>query len=77
MEHDRNKEDARNFETTVKAQCMQDTTARCMTFHLEAILRLPCGQVSQLYYKRKLVVYNFTVYGRAHQKKEVATCGQN
>ena len=47
----------------MKAQCMQDTTARCMTFHLEAILRLPCGQVSQLYYKRKLVVYNFTVYG--------------
>ena len=51
-----------NFKTTVKAQCMQDPTARCMTFDLEAILQLPCGQVSQLYYKHKLVVYNFTVY---------------
>ena len=62
MEHDRNKEDAQNFKATVKAECVQDPS-RCMaTFDLEAILQLPCGQVSQLYYKRKLVVYNFTVY---------------
>jgi len=32
------------------------------TFDLESILQLPCGQVSQLYYKHKLIVFNFTVY---------------
>ena len=62
MEHDRNKENARNFKAAVKAQCMQDPSRCMLTFDLEAILQLPCGQVSQLYYKRKLVVYNFTVY---------------
>ena len=62
IEHDRSKEDAQKFKAQVKAECTNDPN-RCMaTFDLEAILQLPCGQVSQLYYKRKLVVYNFTIY---------------
>ena len=61
-EHEQNKEDTKNFKADVKSQCKQDPTHCMATFDLEAILQLPCGQVSQLYYKRKLVVYNFTVY---------------
>lgn len=34
---------------------MIDGTRCLVTFDLEAILQLPCGQVSQLYYKRKLM----------------------
>ena len=33
-----------------------------VTVDLQAVLQAPCGLVSQLYYKRKLSVYNFTVY---------------
>ena len=62
IEHDCNKEDAQSFKAEIKAECLRDPS-RCMaTFDLEAILQLPCGQVSQLYYKRKVVVYNFAVY---------------
>ena len=34
-----------------------------VTFDLQSVLQLPSGDVGQLYYKRKLVVYNLTVYG--------------
>ncbi|CAI6375868.1 unnamed protein product [Macrosiphum euphorbiae] len=31
-------------------------------YDLQAVLQTPCGEVNMLYYKRKLGVYNFTVY---------------
>ena len=32
------------------------------TFNLQSVLQLPCSDVSSMYYKRKLCVYNFTIY---------------
>jgi len=32
------------------------------TFDLQSILQIPCGDTSQLYYKRKLVLHNLTIY---------------
>jgi hypothetical protein len=31
-------------------------------FDLQAVLQTPCGDVNMFYYKRKLGVYNFTIY---------------
>lgn len=31
-------------------------------YDLQAVLQTPCGDISVLYYKRKLNCYNFTVY---------------
>lgn len=31
-------------------------------FDLQAVLQVPCGDVNMFYYKRKLGVYNFTIY---------------
>lgn len=42
-----------------------------VTFDMEAVLRAPFNQTSQMYYKRKLSVYNLTVFSLAD--KEV-TC---
>ena len=32
------------------------------TFDLQSILQIPCGDTSQLYYKRKLALHNLTIY---------------
>ena len=32
-----------------------------VTFDMQSVLQIPCGSVSQLYYKRKLNVYNLTI----------------
>ena len=62
LEHDNCREQAQTFKQKTKEECQNDPSRRMATFDLEAVLQLPCGQVSQLYYKRKLVVYKFTVY---------------
>ena len=33
------------------------------TFDLQSILQAPCADSSPMYYRRKIVVYNFTIYG--------------
>ena len=43
-------------------------------FDLQAVIVLPCGDVSQFYYKRRLSCYNFTVFNIS-EKKERATYG--
>jgi len=39
-----------------------DTSFRAITFDLQAVLNLPHAGDAQIYYKRKLSVYNFTIY---------------
>jgi len=41
---------------------MHDPSRCTATFNLEAVLQLTCGQVSQLCYKHKHLMYNITVY---------------
>ena len=54
-----------------KEMAKKDQTKHVVTLDLQAVLPTPCGLVSQLYYKRKLSVYNFTIYSLADGK---ATC---
>lgn len=42
-----------------------------VTFDLQSVLQIPCSNVSQVYYKRKLNCYNLSVYSLADTK---ATC---
>ena len=76
MKHDHNKKVAANFKAKVKAECMNDASRRMATFYLEAILQVSCGQVLRLYYKRKLIVYNCTVY-ESHPVWTPATWDRN
>lgn len=46
LDYDRNKADTQHSKATVKAECFTDGSRRMATFDLEAILQLPCGQVS-------------------------------
>lgn len=39
-----------------------------LTFDLQAVLPVPCGENSMLYYRRKLSCYNFTVYNIIDKK---------
>lgn len=39
-----------------------DVTKRTITFDLEAILMVPQASNSELFYKRKISIYNFTIY---------------
>ncbi|KAK7500448.1 hypothetical protein BaRGS_00008355 [Batillaria attramentaria] len=62
---------AKAEKTQDKELAKKDPTKHVVTLDLQAVLPTPCGLVSQLYYKRKLSVYNFTVYSLADGK---ATC---
>ena len=42
--------------------CKTDPSFHSITFDLQAILQLPYAAENQLYYVRKLYVYNFTIY---------------
>lgn len=45
-----------------KTRANTDDTFMSITMDLQAILQMPTGGESILYYKRKLVLYNFTIY---------------
>ena len=62
QQHLRRKERARKEKESDKEEAMRDPSKHVVTVDLQAVLQAPCGLVSQLYYKRKLSVYNFTVY---------------
>jgi len=42
------------------------SSVHCVIMDLQSVLYTPCGNVSALYYTRKLSVYNFTVYNHAN-----------
>ena len=58
------KEKARNYKNAIKKMAKEDkdkkTTASC--FDLQQVLNCPHGDASDFFYKRKLGVYNFSVY---------------
>ena len=45
-----------------KDKTKADESYHCVTFDLQAVLTAPFAGDAQLYYKRKLAVYNFTIY---------------
>lgn len=71
QEHIKRKIEAREEKAKDKELSKQSDDVHCVTFDLEAVLATPCSNVSQVHYKRKLAVYNLTVYSLGDKE---ATC---
>ena len=68
IEHLKNKEKARSEKASDKERSVINRTHKSITFDLQKVLNVPCGDVSNLYYSRKLAVYNFTIYEQDTKK---------
>jgi len=62
QEHLRQKDRAQDEKHHDKAVAAQDESCLLTTFDMQNVLQLPVSEVGALYYKRKLVLHNFTVY---------------
>ena len=62
--HIQQKERAREENEVDYQKAKKDSTYRVGSFDLQKVLNTPCGDVSNLYYTRKLSVYNFCVFER-------------
>ena len=59
---------ARDEKEQDKQKAKKDDSRHVITVDMQAVMQAPCGLVSQLYYKRKLSVYNFTTYSLSDGK---------
>jgi hypothetical protein len=62
QQHLSNRDVSRNMKNEVKAIAKTDKTHAAACFDFQKILNCPTGEASVLYYKRKLAVYNFTIF---------------
>ena len=60
--HRKRAQDAMDMKKADKDEAANDPSLRAITFDLEAVLTTPFAGDSQIYYKRKFAVYNFTIY---------------
>ncbi|RZF48681.1 hypothetical protein LSTR_LSTR015116 [Laodelphax striatellus] len=61
--HKRRERESMEMKKEDKEKCIADgSTFRAITFDLQALLCVPYASDSQLYYKRKLNVHNFTIF---------------
>lgn len=61
-EHLKEKEKARKMKTQDKESELQNNEILTAAFDLQKCLNVPHGNVSTFYYKRKLSLYNFTIF---------------
>ena len=61
-EHQLRKKTAREEKTKDKLESQNNPLCYAATFDLQAVLTTPCGQTGELYYTRKLCVYNLSFY---------------
>ena len=61
-EHVARKIEARAEQEKDKNLAKENSAIEAMTFDLESVLPTPCNQMSQTHYKRKLAVYNLSIY---------------
>jgi hypothetical protein len=61
-QHQERKTEARIEKDKDKARAKSDKSTHVETFDLQAVLTTPCSLVGELYYKRKLCVYNLSTY---------------
>ncbi|XP_037300938.1 uncharacterized protein LOC119191153, partial [Manduca sexta] len=67
-EHLKEKEKARKMKTKDKELALQNNEILTAAFDLQKCLNVPHGNVSTFYYKRKLSLYNFTIFNMgSHQ----------
>ena len=65
-QHIRRKSEAREEKERDKALAKEKgSSVHAVTMDLQSVLSAPCGNVSALYYTRKISVYNFTIYNQA------------
>ena len=62
IDHQERKVEARLEKDKDKAKAISKNEEYVATFDLEAVLSTPCSKVGELYYSRKLCVYNLSVY---------------
>lgn len=60
--HIQRKNDCNNAKTADKERAQNEESFQTVTFDLQSVLQLPCSEVSQMFYTRKLCVYNLTIY---------------
>lgn len=65
--HLQRKDMARAFKSQAKSKSTEDPTVATGCFDLQQVLPCPRGEASSFYYKRKLAVYNLTVYDMGTQ----------
>ena len=53
---------SRNEKEADKKRSLVDKTFTAATCDLQKVLPVPKAEISQMYYRRKLAVYNFTIY---------------
>jgi hypothetical protein len=61
-DHKRRERKAMEFKELDKQKAAEDRTFKTVAFDLQAVLYTPYAGDSQIFYKRKLSVYNFTIY---------------
>lgn len=66
--HKKREKEAMEMKASDKKEALDQNgvTCRAITFDLEAILNIPFSADSQIYYRRKLSVYNFTIFDYDH-----------
>lgn len=60
--HKKKEKEAMEMKEADKKRSSEDPTYRAISFDLEAILSVPFSADCQIYYKRKLSVFNFTIF---------------
>ena len=70
-EHIERKKESREEKAKDKELSKHADEVHCATFDLESVLPTPCSTISQVHYKRKLAVYNLTVFSLSDKE---ATC---
>ena len=73
-EHKRRENEAMTVNAADKQRSVDDRNFVAITFDLQAVLYTPHAKEGPIYYKRKLAVYNFTVYDDG-LKMDIVSCG--
>lgn len=64
-DHKTREKESMDMKKADKIAATNDQTIHAITFDLQAVLPLPFAGDAQIYYSRKLAVYNFTIYDTA------------
>lgn len=62
LQHERRNKVCQNAKKEDKDKATKDRTFMSITLDLQAVLQIPKNAIGQLYYLRKLIVYNLTIY---------------
>lgn len=68
LTHQKEKDYSRKLKLETKVLAANDCKKACIVFDFQKVLSSPHGNISIYYYKRKLNVYNFTVYDMASKE---------